>query len=138
MHGNGSGNLGWVYTGPFSELFNLPGNIIQYLFPSTTPALDTTVSEAYLAATEAAAPATEAKQTDWTVADLFEAQAQKGSVASSMLQAASGQQQTTADSAVKCSWYQVANSSGQCSFGGMYVWGLVAAGVVGFLAYRRQ
>jgi hypothetical protein len=130
-------NLGFVYSGPFSDLFNLPGNIIQYLFPSTTPSLDTTVSEAYQKTLTPAAPQTEAKMTDWTVADLYESQAQKGQVGSSMLQAAAGQQQTTANVADNCSWYQTANSAGQCSFGSTMLW-IAAAGAAAAVVYMGR
>lgn len=131
------GNLGWVYTGPFSEVFNLPGNVIQYLFPSTTPAIDTTVSQAYQRVLTPAAPRTAAKLTDWTVPDLWEAQAQRGDVGSDLLRAAGGQQQTPADVLDRCSWYQNADSAGQCNFGSTLFW-IAAAGGVAAIVYMGK
>lgn len=131
-------NLGWVYTGPFSELFNLPGNVIQYLFPSTTPKLDTTVSEAYQKILTPAAPQTAAKITDWTPEDLFEAQAQSGATGSDLLRAAAGQQQTTADTPSRCSWYQNEDSAGQCSFGSPLFWVAAAGGLVAVLYLGKR
>jgi hypothetical protein len=38
-----------------------------------------------------------------------------------------------------CSWYQTRDDAGLCSFGGVFVWGLVAAaGAVAILAYSKR
>lgn len=131
-------NLGWVYTGPFSEVVNLPGNVIQYLFPSTVPAIDTTVSQAYQRVLTPAAPQTAAKITDWTVSDLWEVQAQRGATGSELLRAAGGRQQPPADAEGRCGWYQNEDSAGQCSFGSPMFWVAAASGLAAVLYLGKR
>jgi hypothetical protein len=132
MHDNrGLGAFAW------SEIYDFPGNLVQYLFPSTVPTVDTTVSDAYLQSMNAAAPQTAAKQKTWTPEDLWEAQAQKGTAASSIVAAAAGQDQTSAPAKKTCSWYQTLGSDESCSFGSTLLWGaLIAGGAALFLARR--
>ena len=122
----------------WSEIYDFPGNLVQYLFPSTVPTVDTTVSDAYRQSMNAAAPKTAAKMTTWTINDLWEAQAQKGATASSIVAAAAGKDQTPAPPKGKCSWYQTLESDESCSFGSPLFWGALIAGGAALFYFKTQ
>jgi len=129
LAGSGMGN--W-----FTEAFNFPGNVLQTVFPSLVPGITTEEQQAVLESRMPPAPETEAKQTDWTVKDLWEAQAQRGRTAAAIIGA--GGSQTPSAPPVSCEWYETfAPSDTKCHFGSVALFVAVGGGLAALLLLRR-
>ena len=121
----------------FTEAFNAPGNLMQWMFPSLLPGITTEEQQAALESRQVPAPITRAKQTDWTPADIYEAAVQRGQTAAALL--AAGGQQTPSPPPVKCEWYEkYAPSDGSCHFGSTALFLVAGGGLVALLLLRRN
>ncbi len=121
----------------FTEAFNAPGNLLQWMFPSLTPGLTTAQQEAALESRQVPAPETRAKMTDWSPPDIYEVAAQRAKTAAAIIGA--GGPQDTSPPPVQCQWYEkYAPSDGSCHFGSTALFLVAGAGVVGLLMLRRR
>jgi hypothetical protein len=121
----------------FTEVFNAPGNIVQWMFPSTTPELATGRAEAVYETRLPPAPETAPKQKTWSVEDLWESVAQRGGTEQTLMKTLTSGGEPPPPP-VRCQWYEnYSPGDGKCHFGSTGLWVVAGGGLAALLLLRR-